>query len=584
MMKYIKYILPIAALSFALSACNDNDDTYGVQGEGTPAKLVSQSIENGAVLPQGDQSLTLVYDEPVAINQLVTPTINGETVSSWGYATDAEGNNVTTSLVATFTLGVGKSYTLNVPKRAITGINTRAFSEEINISFTSEAPNFSKGNVATSLTNANATAEAKALYSSLLSLYGEKQLSGAMGEVAWGTGFCEAVQAQSGKFPAIVGFDYIHLASSPANWIDYGDITPVQTIYNAGSIPAISWHWNVPTSQPGESTVWEGEQAMPGDWSGYLQLTDDASMTVWKQVTIGTVITVAIKDVASGAQGSFKNGSTWAGFPPAWEYFDISGDSYYMTVSSDNVAEIRENGVIISGHDYTATSVVVTFPSTSDLTCDTTAFSAANVVIPGTWENTVAEADVEKLAGYLQLLQDANIPVLWRPFHEAAGDYSWGAWFWWGYDGTQATKDLWTWLYDKLTNEYGLNNLIWVWTMQTSDAGSLAAVSQLQDAYPGDAYVDMVGADLYEDALSNQSEKFQLLNSAVNGKKIVALTECGNLLDPDAAYEKGALWSFFMGWYELDNGTPTIGASGWNTNGEWSTVLNNPLVANQGEF
>ncbi|MCC8117830.1 MAG: glycoside hydrolase family 26 protein [Bacteroidales bacterium] len=583
-MKHLKYIMPLLALGFALGSCNDDDDTYGVQGEGTPAQLTSQSIAEGAVVPAETTELTLTYDVPVAVNQLVTPTINGTAVDSWGYVTDEDGNTDRKTLKATFSLRVGQSYTINVPERCVTAIGSRAFCQELNINFSTASPTFDKSKVATALTNSNATAEAKSVYTKLLNLYGEKQLSGAMGEVAWATGYCDLINSTYGKYPAIVGFDFIHLPYSPANWIDYGDITPVQKIYNAGSIPAITWHWLVPTSQPGEFTVWEGEQVMPADWSGFVMMTDDAAMTVWKQVSIGTVITVAMKDCAAGAQGSFKNGSTWSGFAPAWEYFDISGDSFSMTVTSDNVDDIRANGVIVSGHDYTATSVTVTIPGGNDLSYDTTAFHAANVPVAGTYENTVAEADVAKVAGYLKLLQDAGIPVLWRPFHEAAGDYTWGAWFWWGYDGVEATKALWTWLYDKLTNEYGLNNLIWVWTMQTTNAGSIADASQLQAAYPGDQYVDIVGADLYESALSNQSDRFLLINQAISGSKIIALSECGNLLDPDAAYENSALWSFFMGWYELDNGTPTIGASGWNTTGEWGTVLNNPLVLSQGEF
>ena len=52
-----------------------------------------------------------------------------------------------------------------------------------------------------------------------------------MGEVAWGTAFCDLIKNNSGKFPAIVGFDYIHLASSPSNWIDYGDITRHNSMY-----------------------------------------------------------------------------------------------------------------------------------------------------------------------------------------------------------------------------------------------------------------------------------------------------------------------------------------------------------------
>ena len=41
-------------------------------------------------------------------------------------------------------------------------------------------------------------------------------------------------------------------------------------------------------------------------------------------------------------------------------------------------------------------------------------------------ENAIIKADLDKVANYLLLLQQANIPVIWRPLHEAAG-----TWFWW---------------------------------------------------------------------------------------------------------------------------------------------------------
>lgn len=344
----------------------------------------------------------------------------------------------------------------------------------------------------------------------------------------------------------------------------------------------MTWHWNVPVSKPGEVTIWTGEQAMPGDWSGFLQLTDDASKELLSKAVVNSVITVKTKDVNAGAQGSVKN-SGWSQLADGLEYFDIDGD-YSVTLTADMVAEIRENGFIISGHDYTATEITLTIPAGGSMSYDAKSdqFLASNVLVEGSWENTVAEADVKKLAGYLKLLQDANIPVLWRPFHEAAGDYTWGSWFWWGNSGVEVTKQLWSWLYDKLTNQYGINNLIWVWTVQTSDEGKPASMDKIRAAYPGDAMVDIVGADLYEEALSNQTAQFDLLYDLVGGKKMVALSECGNLLDVDAAFNDGALWSYFMGWYEQDDNGPAF--IQWNLNGEWSTVLNNPLVLNRGDF
>jgi mannan endo-1,4-beta-mannosidase len=36
-------------------------------------------------------------------------------------------------------------------------------------------------------------------------------------------------------------------------------------------------------------------------------------------------------------------------------------------------------------------------------------------------------AQVDTTAFYLKKLQDARVPILWRPYHEMNGD-----WFWWG--------------------------------------------------------------------------------------------------------------------------------------------------------
>ena len=99
----------------------------------------------------------------------------------------------------------------------------------------------------------------------------------------------------------------------------------------------------------------------------------------------------------------------------------------------------------------------------------TTVFSAANATREGTWENEVVKTDLKKLAGYLKLLRDKGIPVIWRPLHEAAGNiynYKNGkAWFWWGNDGAEAYKKLWIYIFNYFKKE-GINNLIWVWTTE----------------------------------------------------------------------------------------------------------------------
>lgn len=91
-----------------------------------------------------------------------------------------------------------------------------------------------------------------------------------------------------------------------------------------------------------------------------------------------------------------------------------------------------------------------------------TDFDIVKALEEGTRENEIIKADLEELASYLLLLKQKNIPVIWRPLHEAAGK-----WFWWGKDAV-SYKRLWKLVYETFKQK-GLNNLIWVWTSETND-------------------------------------------------------------------------------------------------------------------
>ena len=178
-------------------------------------------------------------------------------------------------------------------------------------------------------------------------------------------------------------------------------------------------------------------------------------------------------------------------------------------------------------------------------TADETTFSAANALIEGTWENEILKADLEEMAGYLKLLRDENIPVVWRPLHEAAGntyEYDNGtAWFWWGYDGAEAFRNLWIYMFDYFEQQ-GLNNLIWVWTTQTKD----------EAFYPGDEYVDIVGRDIYNiGSAENIASQFEEIQTTYP-TKMITLSENGSVADISAQWNSGALWSYFMPWYDYN--------------------------------
>jgi mannan endo-1,4-beta-mannosidase len=152
-------------------------------------------------------------------------------------------------------------------------------------------------------------------------------------------------------------------------------------------------------------------------------------------------------------------------------------------------------------------------------------------------EYTLILRDIDAIAVQLKKLKEANVPVLWRPLHEAEGK-----WFWWGAKGPEPCKWLWKLLFDRLTQYHQLNNLIWVWT----STGSPSAV----DWYPGDEYVDIIGADIYlpNGTYSSSFITFDNMVALYGGKKIITLSENGPIPDPEALFVEGAAWSWFCTW------------------------------------
>ncbi|WP_340111744.1 glycosyl hydrolase [Maribellus mangrovi] len=206
-----------------------------------------------------------------------------------------------------------------------------------------------------------------------------------------------------------------------------------------------------------------------------------------------------------------------------------------------------------------------------------TSFNAANATVEGTWENEVVKADLEEMADYLKLLQDKNIPVIWRPLHEAAGniyEYQNGtAWFWWGNSGAEAFKKLWRYTFDYF-KERELSNLIWVWTTQTKD----------DDFYPGDGYVDIVGRDIYNNTdAASIADQFTSIQQEYP-TKMVTLSEMGSVATISAQWTAGAKWSYFMPWYDYDRTNDPESAAFGETNHQhanidwWKNAMANEAV------
>ncbi len=167
-------------------------------------------------------------------------------------------------------------------------------------------------------------------------------------------------------------------------------------------------------------------------------------------------------------------------------------------------------------------------------------FSLKNAVTPGTKEYEVVIKDIDTIAIYLQRLEAAGVPVLWRPLHEASG-----AWFWWGVKDKQTMLDqlyqkLWYMVYDRLENYHKLTNLIWVWNGQAKKCMVNA------NTY------DISGIDIYpnKETHSAQEQSYKTMTTYTDSSKMFAQTEVGYIPDPDEVFAEDCVanWLYFMPW------------------------------------
>jgi hypothetical protein len=90
-----------------------------------------------------------------------------------------------------------------------------------------------------SLSDKNASAEAKALYSYLQDMAGKKILAGQMAS-EWGFDEIGYIQQLTGKLPAIKGMDFIERDKNEAQ------VKAAEDWWKRGGIPTIMWHWGAP--------------------------------------------------------------------------------------------------------------------------------------------------------------------------------------------------------------------------------------------------------------------------------------------------------------------------------------------------
>lgn len=293
--------------------------------------------------------------------------------------------------------------------------------------------------------NAKATPKTQAVYSYLRSVAGKKIIAGQM-DLTWedDTDMAERVRADTGKYPALMGYDFMNYGMSSGD--GHRQTEEAIAWANKGGLVTFCWHWRDPS-------LLKTPRANAARF--YVSDPDAAKNTAFS--------------IPMADGGLDKNS-------PAYQ-------------------QINDG--------------------------------------------------IDLIAVELKKLQDAGVPVLWRPLHEASGNNGEG-WFWWGRTRTDGAPQayanilLWRHMYDRLVNQHGLHNLIWVWSGQ--DAAW----------YPGDDVVDVMGYDVYDQAdektYRSQIGFYRQLQKMSVEKKLVAMTENSYIPDPDKMARDAAWWSWFMVW------------------------------------
>jgi mannan endo-1,4-beta-mannosidase len=170
-------------------------------------------------------------------------------------------------------------------------------------------------------------------------------------------------------------------------------------------------------------------------------------------------------------------------------------------------------------------------PLTGDSAWDVSSDKVVASVLPGGEKYTEFQLWLKRTADFFESL-GPDVSVIFRPWHEDSG-----TWFWWCQNvcTVDEYRELFrmTWLY--FVKERGLTNLLWCY----SPNGPFTPEGYMA-RYPGDEFVDIMGADFYEfaapGALEEGGARFasvikdmltKLTALGTEHQKLIALSETG---------------------------------------------------------
>ncbi len=263
----------------------------------------------------------------------------------------------------------------------------------------------------------------------------------------------------------------------------------------------------------------------------------------------------------------------------------ISGDYFhYDQVGGVPITSFNASAIAYwNAGGLVALNLHMSNPTTGGPVYDVSRLDAAGLLTPGTATNAALMNSLRGVAAGLKELQSAGVVVILRPYHENGG-----GWFWWGTRSHLTTEQfvaLWRFTHAYMEGTQGLHNIVWLFESGQPDIPTTTN-------YPGDAYVDIVGQDVYTDNPGDPSV-INAYATLVSTRKPVCMSEFGprGPSSGDLLFDEATLVSsfkdrmrqtvFFVQWWDKN-----AGRVGWGmaSTKNISAALSDPWIINRDDI
>ncbi len=198
---------------------------------------------------------------------------------------------------------------------------------------------------------------------------------------------------------------------------------------------------------------------------------------------------LAGSQILSGQHSNYWDGNVMDEFTGSMPNVTIGSTGLTPAILGTTISQVgsQEDGVTLSNQWLASGGIVEVSvwpvnPYTGVDDNTRTGFTFSDIYTPGKALNTNWNNYLDTLAAKLKAI---NGPVMYRPFVELNGN-----WSWWAGQPTGEFIALWQYTYNYMVHTKGVTNALWIYNVN-EDLGNYTAY------YPGSSYVDIVSWDSY---------------------------------------------------------------------------------------